>query len=142
LRRRSRFWDKTEVSILKITMSRIAGKVASKYTDSSVYLLYRCYTHPLTSASVRGRSSFRYSRLAASNRCFIITGSSASAAINAALSAILRMLPPAILSLASRSGINPSVGVWVGNTYRQISARCLASGNGNCTTKRRRRRKT
>ena len=54
---------------------------------------------------------------------------------------MLRMLPPATFSCASRCGSSRSAGVSAGKMRRQISARCAASGNGKWTTKRRRRRK-
>ena len=67
-------------------------------------------------------------------------GSPASAARKAAFRAILRIFPPATFRRASLSKSRFSIGASGGNERRQISARCAASGNGNCTTKRMRRR--
>ena len=53
---------------------------------------------------------------------------------------MLRIVPPATVSRASFAGTSPSVGVVDGKILRQISARPAASGNGNCTMKRSRRR--
>ncbi|MGH1397547.1 MAG: hypothetical protein ACRAVC_26445, partial [Trichormus sp.] len=47
--------------------------------------------------------------------CFIPTGSSASAAKNAALRAILRILPPMTLSLANFSKSKSAVETGLGN---------------------------
>src|SRR5579884_798258 len=95
--------------------------------------------HSLISASVSGRSSLRYSLRAARSRCDMRTGSSAPAAMNAAASAIERMLPPATCSCASFCTSTPSSGACFGNARRQISARWAWSGNGNWTMKRMRR---
>src|SRR6266568_976184 len=99
------------------------------------------HTQPPISASVRAFSSLVYSLRAARSMCFMRTGSPASAARKAALSAMLRMLPPVMLRRARRDISRSSVGVLDGKMHRQISARCTASGNGNCTMKRMRRRK-
>src|SRR6266566_5154752 len=101
----------------------------------------RFHTQPPISASVSDFSSLAYSLRDARSRCTMRTGSSASAARNAALSAILRIFPPVTLSRARRTISRPSVGVLVGKMRRQISPRCAASGNGNWTMKRMRRRK-
>ena len=79
---------------------------------------------------------------AARRRCAIRTGSSASAARNAALSAMLRMLPPATSSRASLRSVEPLAR----RARREDAAPDLARaarrpGYGNCTTKRSRRRK-
>src|SRR6478735_5121195 len=86
--------------------------------------LARIHFQPPSSVWVSGFSSFSYSRRAAPNKCGIRTGSSASAAANAALSAMLRMLPPEIERRARRSISSESIGVLVGKILRQISARC------------------
>src|SRR5437588_11643927 len=97
------------------------------------------HIHPPTSASVSDFSNLAYSLRAARNRCFICTGSPASAARKAAFSAMLRILPPVTLRRASFVISRPKVGVLVGKMRCQISARCAASGKGNWTMKRMRR---
>jgi hypothetical protein len=61
------------------------------------------------------------------------------AAAKAALRAMLRMLPPAMLRLARRAGSMPVVGVAGGKTRDQRAARWAASGKGKSTKKRMRR---
>src|SRR5918995_51978 len=51
------------------------------------------------------------------------TGTSSSAAKNAACSAMLRILPPVTLSLASLAVSSPSVGVSAGKMRSQIRVR-------------------
>src|SRR5437588_2197833 len=97
------------------------------------------HTQPPISASVKDFSSLAYSLRADRNRYFICTGSPASAARKAALSAILRIFPPVTLSRASFITSSPSVGALVGKMRCQISTRCNMSGNGNWTMKRMRR---
>src|SRR5947209_4285369 len=58
------------------------------------------HAQPPISASVSDFSSLAYSLRDARSRCTMRTGSSASAARNAALSAILRIFPPVTLSRA------------------------------------------
>src|SRR5258708_18703562 len=99
------------------------------------------HTQPPISASVSAFSSLVYSPRAARSRCAMRTGSPASAARKAALSAMLRIFPPVTLRRARREMSSPSVGLLAGTMRRQISARCAASGNGTCTMKRIRRKK-
>src|SRR5207253_11085698 len=87
------------------------------------------HVQPPVSASVSGFSSFAYSLRAAWSTCDARTVPSPSAARNAALSAMLRMLPPVTLRRARRSTSSVSVGVCRGKIRRQIAARCAASGN-------------
>src|SRR5580704_2851916 len=100
----------------------------------------RDYDHALLSAAVSWRCSLAYSPRAAAIRCDMRTGSPASAARNAALTAILRMLPPATRSCASLAKFSASVGVADGKARHQMRRRCAVSGNGNSTIKRSRRR--
>src|SRR5262249_40244877 len=65
---------------------------------------------PPSSTSVSGFSSLVYSRRVAASRCSWVTTPPFSAARNAAPSAIVRMLPPAICNRARRSTSTPSVG--------------------------------
>src|SRR6266852_7465928 len=88
----------------------------------------RLHTQPPISASVSAFSSLVYSPRAARSRCAMRTGSPASAARKAALSAMLRIFPPVTLRWARREMSSPSVGVLAGKMRRQISARCAASG--------------
>src|ERR1700760_5078430 len=68
------------------------------------------HTHPRVSASDSERSILGTSNLAASIRSDISTGLSKAAARNAALSAMLRILPPITLSCASFFGSRLDVG--------------------------------
>src|SRR5688572_5757331 len=97
------------------------------------------HIQPAVSAVESVFSSLANSVWAAARRWFMRTGSWASAARNAALSARLRMWPPARLRRASFSTCRPCVGVAAGKTRRQISARWVTSGKGNWTVKRMRR---
>src|SRR5947209_11420264 len=91
------------------------------------------HTQPPISASVSDFSNLAYSLREARSRCFICTGSPASAARKAAFSAILRILPPVTLRRANFVMSRPWVGVLAGKMRCQISARCAASGKGNWT---------
>src|SRR5205814_8006471 len=87
--------------------------VQHQFFDGNLYPA-AFHTQPLVSVSVKGFSSLRYSWRAARRMCVMRTGSPASAAKNVALSAMLRILPPATLSCASLRASNPSVGVSAG----------------------------
>jgi hypothetical protein len=63
---------------------------------------YPSHDHPRSSDSLSGRSSFALSACAAASRCAIPTDAFASAARNAALSAMFRMFPPGTFRRASR----------------------------------------
>src|SRR4051812_7524459 len=97
------------------------------------------HAQPRVSDSLKGRSRLAASWRAACSRCAIETGSWSSAARNAALSAMLRMLPPVMLSRASLLLSIALSGVRAGKALRQIASRRAWSGNGKCTTKRKRR---
>ena len=96
-----------------------------------------------TSATVRGRSSLSVLGRAprrAGAPCAI--GSPASAARKAACSAMLRMLPPGTFEPREPVEVEtPSSGAAAREDARaRCARRCAASGNGNSTTKRSRRR--
>jgi len=68
------------------------------------YLDVRAHApNPASSPADRGRWSLAYSVRAACSTCAMPTGVPACAALNAALSATVRMLPPAMLRRASAS---------------------------------------
>src|SRR4051812_35165217 len=79
------------------------------------------HVHPRVSASLRGFSSLAYSLRAAVSRWAMVTAPpppprdtsdapASAAARKAALTAMLRMFPPATLSCARRSGSRPRQG--------------------------------
>src|SRR4029453_12770637 len=92
------------------------------------------------SRSGTGSSSLRNSARAASSSSGMVTGAPAWAAANAALSAMLWILPPLAGSFARRSRSRPAVGVASGKTRSQIARRSARPGSGKVTTKRSRRR--
>src|SRR5262249_1491284 len=137
---------------LKLAFHRLGDSIPVARREAVQYELFnmqlnihwlhtRLHIHPAISVSVSGFPILSYSLRAARSRCDMVTGSSLSAARKAPCSAMLRILPPVMLSRASFAISKFSVGVSRGKMRRQISARCVASGNGNWMTKRKRRRK-
>ena len=100
----------------------------------------RAHSHPPISASVSGRSSLAYSIRAASHRWLIRTACRRRRRGRRRSGRCCGCCRRARSASPASPTSRPSVGVRAGKTRRQISARWAASGNGNWTTNRMRRR--